>query len=183
MKYERTNSELQLTRDVSDIAAFLVLTVRETVSILNMLHSPDGVLKPFHPLIIEVDGVAASLPYSFNAGTYVIQLLGEPAEGFDIYLSGNNCYAIESLELFASDPYQGRRSGVVNAVAGNNTITFRRLPDTNYVVTSEGYLTVAGHEGERAVVVPDYSSRTITSVVVECDDDCQLFYRIQRYEN
>ncbi len=174
----------EYTIDLPDIvrAEYLTLVLSEAMSLKDILYSDDATgLKSFRPLHLESDGVEVHLPLVLSAGVNQLRFTGMVFEGNSITLLGSNLYAIEDVRFSGTNPDNGIRSGVVDGVPGPNTIEFRSTGTTEYLVHVNGVLTVAGHEGEQCVCVPDFDSRTETSVVINCDDNCKLYWKVEPY--
>jgi hypothetical protein len=55
--------------------------------------------RPFHPLLLKVDGVEGSVPLEIEAGNHVIELLGEPFDGTGLLLVGYGLHNITRLDI------------------------------------------------------------------------------------
>ncbi len=180
MNVERTSSYYKLTSDIEQSARFIRLTCIDTIVIVSMYNSKDETIKPFHPLKIEIDGTTTLLSTTLQAGTHIIQFLGEAIEGKVLLLTGANFEAITALEIHNSDPDSNVRSGSTAVIQGINTIPFRRVDAVTYNISC--YLMNGdGMKSETSAIprIPPFTdSRTKTSFDVDCAEAGTLYWNI-----
>ncbi len=69
----------------------------------NLLYDAGDGYRPFHPLILQVDGVEIELPAPVGSGFHVFTLLGEGFEGTGLSIVGHNLQAVSQVTLGGVD--------------------------------------------------------------------------------
>ena len=94
----QSTTEVEVTVEATK-TTFVTFEAKDNILLSFLAVDKGDGYRPFHPLILKVDGVESSVPLEVAAGSHVIELLGEPFDGTGLLVVGLGTHNITRLDV------------------------------------------------------------------------------------
>lgn len=78
---------------------FISLRCTDDTLVTMMGIDPGDGYRPFHPLLVKVDGTEQALPLSLSSGLHSLELIGEPFDGYGLLLVGHGLHNVTDVSV------------------------------------------------------------------------------------
>lgn len=80
---------------------YLIISVKEPITLCDIIYSNGDGFRPFNPLILKKDGISIQLPIYLTTGRHVFEFTGETYTGEEIMLIGKNMFGVQDVDMAA----------------------------------------------------------------------------------